>query len=125
MAARACFLDAMMPLLVNPDFAASVRPKFLQGDYAPLPSEHGHMNLMRHAARTDWDIDYAALDLPVLVITGLQDRVFLDADVVDRLFARLPDARREDWAEAGHLLPQECPEKLAESLARFGAEVTP
>jgi len=117
------FLDALFPLLVNPDFAQKARPNFLKGDYAPLPPEHGHMNLMRNAAETDWTIDHAALDLPVLVITGLQDRVFLDREVVDRHFALLPDARREDWAEAGHLLPRECPEKLTESLARFGAEV--
>ena len=117
------FLDALFPLLVNAEFAAQARPNFLRGDYAPLPPEHGHMNLMRHAAETDWDIDYSALDLPVLVITGLQDRVFLDREVVDRLYARLPDARREDWQDAGHLLPQERPERLAESLARFGREL--
>lgn len=114
------FLDALFPLLVNAEFAAKARGGFLKGGYAPLPPEHGHMNLMRHAAATDWAIPYERLSLPTLVITGLQDRVFLDRDVVDRLYARLPDARREDWPDAGHLLPQERPEKLAESLARFG-----
>ena len=117
------FLDALFPLLVNADFAAQARSKFLTGDYAPLPPEHGHMNLMRNAATTDWALDWGALALPVLVITGRQDRVFLDTEVVDRLAATLPDARREDWAEAGHLLPQEAPERLAERLARFGTEV--
>ena len=117
------FLDALFPLLVNGDFAARARGNFLKGDYAPLPPEHGHMNLMRNAAATDWNLDYSALTLPVLVITGLQDRVFLDRDIVDRLYATLPDARREDWAEAGHLLPQEAPERLAKSLARFGQEI--
>jgi len=119
------FLDALFPLLVNQDFAAQARGNFLKGEYAPLPPEHGHMNLMRNAAHTDWHLDYSTLALPVLVITGLQDRVFLDRDVVDRLSATLPDARREDWAEAGHLLPQEAPARLAESLARFGAEICP
>ena len=42
---------------------------------------------------------------------------------MDRLYATLPDARREDWAEAGHLLPQEAPDRLAASLARFGMEL--
>ncbi|MBE0453296.1 MAG: alpha/beta fold hydrolase [Roseovarius sp.] len=119
------FLDALFPLLVNGDFAAQARPNFLKGGYAPLPPEHGHMNLMRNAAATDWTLDYSTLSLPVLVITGLQDRVFLDRDVVDRLYATLPDARREDWAEAGHLLPQEAPERLVASLARFGQEIRP
>ncbi|SEK72336.1 Lysophospholipase, alpha-beta hydrolase superfamily [Roseovarius azorensis] len=116
------FLDALFPLLVNGDFAAKARANFLRGDYTPLPPEHGHMNLMRNAAATDWNLDYSALTLPVLVITGLQDRVFLDRDIVNRLYATLPDARREDWAEAGHLLPQEAPDRLAASLARFATE---
>ena len=119
------FLDALFPLLVNANFAAQARGNFLTGDYAPLPPEHGHMNLMRNAAQTDWALDWGTLKLPTLVITGHQDRVFLDTEVVDRLFATLPDARREDWADIGHLLPQEAPDRLAQSLARFGAEVRP
>ena len=110
------FMDAMLPLLTGPAFTAAARP----GEYAPLPPEHGHMNLMRHASAADWAVDWSRLDLPVLSITGHQDRVFLDAEVVDRLFATLPHARREDWPEIGHLLPLEAPERLAESLARFG-----
>jgi 3-oxoadipate enol-lactonase len=117
------FLDALFPLLVNAEFAAQARPNFLKGGYAPLDPGHGHMNLMRNAAATDWAIPFGELRLPVLVVTGLQDRVFLDRDVVDRIFATLPDARREDWEDAGHLLPQERPEKLAAALARFGAEI--
>jgi len=100
------------------------RSAFLQDlPYEAMDPEHGHMNLMRHAGEAEWGIDYHALDLPTLVITGLQDRVFLDREVVDRLYSTLPDARREDWPDAGHLLPQEKPEKLAASLARFGAEI--
>lgn len=119
------FLDALFPLLVNPDFAAAARPKFLTGNYAPLDAGHGHMNLMRNAAATDWTLDYSALDLPVLVVTGLHDRVFLDLPVVDRLFARLPQGQRLDWDDAGHLLPQEVPGKLATALADFGRQVAP
>ncbi len=118
------FLDAIFPLLVNQDFAATARPGFLQdAPYEPIDPGHGHLNLMRHAGEADWAVDYSRLALPTLVITGLRDRVFLDRDVVDRLYATLPDARREDWPDAGHLLPQERPERLAESLARFGAEI--
>lgn len=123
MGGGAMFMGLMMPLLTNPEFAASVRPNFLTGPYAPLDPEHGHANLMRNSVGTHWDFDWSSLDLPVLSITGVQDRVFRDADVIDRLFARLPDARREDWDNAGHLLPLERPERLAESLARFGSEI--
>ncbi|MEM9764035.1 MAG: alpha/beta hydrolase [Pseudomonadota bacterium] len=118
------FLDALYPLLVNQEQAARARSGFItETPYAPLAPEHGHMNLMRHASETDWDIDYSALTLPTLVITGHEDRVFLEPKVVDRLYSRLPDARREDWDDTGHLIPAERPERLAESLARFGAEI--
>lgn len=117
------FMDATFPLVVNPEYAVAARPNFLKGGYAPPDPAHGHMNLMRNAPSTDWDIDYERLTLPVLSISGLHDRVFFDAEVVDRLYARLPDARREDWDDAGHLLPMERPERLAEHLAGFGAEL--
>ncbi|MDT8342985.1 MAG: alpha/beta fold hydrolase [Thermohalobaculum sp.] len=119
----ALFMDALLPLLVNAEFAATARANALKGAYAPMDPSHGHLNLMRHAPATDWGFDWPALRLPVLSITGLQDRVFLDIAVVDRLAAAIPGLEREDWADAGHLLPLERPERLAESLARFGARI--
>ncbi len=117
------FLDALFPLLVNEEYAAGARPNFLKGGYAPLDPAHGHANLMRNAASADWALPYEELKAPALSITGLQDRVFLDIEVVERLSARLPHLRREEWADAGHLLPQERPERLVESLTRFGREI--
>jgi len=119
------FMGAIMPLLVNPEFASTLRPKFLTGNYTPLDPDHGHANLMRNSVATNWAFDWSTLTLPVLSITGEHDRVFRDPDVIDRLFGTLPNAQREDWDDAGHLLPLERPEKLAASLARFGAEITP
>lgn len=116
------FLDALFPLLVNEDFAKTARPNFLDPSrYEPLDPGHGHLNLMTQAARADWDIDYTCLDMPVHVITGLQDRVFLDMKNVDELFAKLPNGSREDWQDTGHLVPLEQPERLAEVLASFAA----
>lgn len=119
----ALFMGLMMPLLTNPEFAAGVRGNFLNGPYAALDPAHGHANLMRNSVETDWGFDWASLDLPILSITGLHDRVYRDPDVIDRLFALLPDARREDWDNAGHLLPLERPERLVDSLERFGREI--
>ena len=119
----ALFMGAIMPLLVNPDFAQKARPNFLTGPYEALPPEHGHANLMANSVRTDWDFDWASLDLPVLSITGDHDRVFRDPDVIDRLFARLPNGTREDWDDAGHLIPLERPEKLADSLSAFARRI--
>jgi pimeloyl-ACP methyl ester carboxylesterase len=58
-----------------------------------------------------------------LVITGLQDHVFLEPDVVNNLFSRLPRGRRVDIPNAGHLIPAERPEALADSLLSFTKEV--
>jgi pimeloyl-ACP methyl ester carboxylesterase len=49
--------------------------------------------------------------------------VFYEPEVVDRLYAALPNPRREDWTDCGHLIPIERPDRLAERLARFGAEI--
>ncbi|MGB0505370.1 MAG: alpha/beta fold hydrolase [Pikeienuella sp.] len=117
------FMDVMFPMIVNPEFAAAARPNFLKGGFEPLDASHGHMNLMRNSPATDWDFDWASLSLPVLSITGEHDRVFRDPEVIDELFALLPNARREDWSDCGHLIPIERPEKLSASLLAFGAEV--
>ncbi|MEM7506537.1 MAG: alpha/beta fold hydrolase [Pseudomonadota bacterium] len=116
-------MDAMFPLLVGPDFATKMRPNFLSGAYAPMDPDSGHANLMRNSPASDWACDWGALRVPVLNIQGLQDRVFYDAEVVTRLLALIPDTRLEEWAEHGHLLPLEAPERLAGSLAQFGAEI--
>lgn len=119
----ALYLDAMLPMLVNPDFLAQAKSAYLKGQYAPLDPEHGHAALLKEAVNTDWALPYEELDLPVLVITGLQDRVFLDRSAVNRLFAKLPMGEAEAWDNAGHLPPQERPDRLAESLERFAARV--
>jgi 3-oxoadipate enol-lactonase len=36
--------------------------------------------LLANAGSADWDLRYEDLTLPVLVMTGLQDHVFLDHD---------------------------------------------
>ena len=78
---------------------------------------------MHNSVETRWGLDWSSLNLPVLSITGLHDRVFRDPAVIDRLFSLLPDARREDWDNTGHLLTLERPERLAESLAGFATEI--
>ena len=114
------FMDAMFPLLVNQEMAAEKRADFISdARYEPLDPEHGHMNLMRNSVKADWHVPYEEIELPVLIVTGLQDRVFLDIEVVERLAARLPQAERMEWPDAGHLLPQERPQKLVQALAAF------
>ncbi|MFN3261802.1 MAG: alpha/beta fold hydrolase [Pikeienuella sp.] len=117
------FMDATFPLIVNPEYLAAARPNFLKGGYEPLDPAHGHMNLMRNSPNTDWKFDWASLELPVLSITGWHDRVFRDPEVIDELSALLPDLRREEWEDCGHLVPLERPERLAERLIGFGRDI--
>ena len=66
---------------------------------------------------------YEEMDLPTLVITGLEDHVFLEKNVVDDLFMRLPKGQRVDMPDAGHLIPAEKPEELTDILLTFAKEV--
>jgi len=120
------FRDLFLPLLMNEKWQRENRKSFLQepANYQPLPRDHGHYKLLSGAGRSsDWEVDYENLVLPCLVVTGLQDHVFLELDVVDELCSRLPNGKRVDFEEAGHLIPAEIPEKLASSLALFAKEV--
>jgi pimeloyl-ACP methyl ester carboxylesterase len=120
------FRDLYLPLLMNEDWLRKNRPDFLQPDsrYAALEPESGHYKLLSEVGRkADWDIPYEDLDLPTLVVTGLQDHVFFEKDVVETLFARIPDGRRVDMPAAGHLIPAEKPEDLAEVLISFAEEI--
>ena len=120
------FRDLFLPLLMNEQWQQQNRESFLKEplSYQPLSQNHGHYKLLSAAGRSsDWDINYESLDLPCLVITGLQDHVFLEREVVDELCSRLPRMKRIDEPEAGHMLPAEVPEKLVASLHEFVQEV--
>ena len=120
------FRDLYLPLLMNENWLKANRSNFLKSgtSYLSLDPESGHYKLLAEAGRlSDWDLPYEKLNLPTLVITGLQDHVFLERDVVETLFSRLPHGRRVDLPEAGHLIPAETPEKLADILTEFATEV--
>ena len=121
------FRDLFLPLLMNEEWLATNRSNFLNPEpkYASLSPDSGHYKLLAEAGReADWDLPYERLDLPVLVITGLQDHVFLEPNVVDDLFSRLPRGNRVDIPDAGHLIPAERPEALVDSLLSFIKEVS-
>ena len=120
------FRDLFLPLLMGEDWLQKNRPDFLVPDseYSALEPGSGHYKLLSEAGRNaNWNIPYDRLDLPTLVITGLQDHVFLERDVVETLFAKMPDGRRVDMPAAGHLIPAEQPEALAEALISFAKEI--
>lgn len=114
------FRDMFLPLLMNEDWLRAHRGDFLATPtaYEPLAPDSGTYKLLAEAGPSaDWDLPYERLTLPTLVVTGLQDHVFLEDEAVDDLFARLPQGRRLDLSDAGHLIPGEAPEKLVDILA--------
>jgi pimeloyl-ACP methyl ester carboxylesterase len=118
------FRDLYLPLLMNEDWLSENREAFLKNrdEYVPLSPESGHYRLLAEAGPTaDWDFPYEKLDIPTLIVTGLQDHVFLELEVVDELFSRLPKGERLDMSDAGHLIPGERSEALADSIAEFAA----
>ena len=120
------FRDLFLPLLMNEDWQDENRQNFLKEpvSYTPLEEDSGHFKLLSEPGRnSNWDLPYEDLKLPCLIITGLQDHVFLDSEVVDSYFSRLPAGQRIDFPEAGHLLPAEIPEKLVSVLTGFVKEV--
>lgn len=113
-------MDMMLPLLTNPEFVEAQRANHLQTtDYTPEDPSSGHFRLMATQADTDWSVDWSALTLPVLTVTGLCDRLFHDQAVVARQRALFPDARHIDWPDCGHLVPAERPERLAQAIVDF------
>lgn len=117
--------DLYFHLLVGEPFQEANRAGFLADDpdYTPLDPNSGAANLVTHMGATSWDIDWSKLALPVLSITGLQDRVFYDAEIVNELYATLPDARRIDLADAGHMVPIETPDAFVAAINAFAAEI--
>jgi pimeloyl-ACP methyl ester carboxylesterase len=95
---------------------------------APLLRPHGVHGLLTfidavdlQAARSAWEI-VCAKPPPSLVVWGSLDRVF-NPSYGRRLVSELAGAAWVPVAGAGHLLPQERPERCAEELAGFVAEI--
>lgn len=118
-------MDMYLPMLVGPAFLEKMRTNCLgDGPYAPLSENEGAMQLMLHSRTANWDIEYEKLDLPVLVLTGLRDRVFYNAADVAALLTRLEDVHEVTFPDYGHLLPMEAGSETASALAAFVDKLT-
>lgn len=116
--------DLFSPMLWSEEWLGANRATFLDPSrYTPLDKTSAHYNMLAHANDADWDVPYEQVRVPVLVLTGLRDRVFYEPAVVERLSARLPDARRREVADGGHLLPAERPEAVVQALLDFARDL--
>jgi 3-oxoadipate enol-lactonase len=116
--------DLYMPLLAGPASLAANRNRFLQEEpYEPIDPKSGVACLLAAGSGADWYLPYERLTMPVTVLSGLQDRVFYDAADVAALAARLPDARRIDLPDVGHLVPMERPEAVVDACLALALRV--
>ncbi len=117
-------LDVLRPVLSGVDQLEKLRATHLPDDgYTPWPADHPRRRLAEGVKQAQWDIPWQDLSLPVLVMTGLQDRLFRIQKDVDELTARLPDARTVTYDEGGHSLHAEYPDRFVADLIRFAEEI--
>lgn len=102
--------DLMLPHLTGPAWQSANSGNFLKDEpYEPLDPESGAARLLAAGIGADWHVVYEKLDMPVTVLSGLQDHVFYNATDVDELTKRLPNAETIDIADIGHLVTMERP----------------
>ena len=83
-------LDVLRPVLSGVDQLEKLRPAHLPEEgYTPWPEDHPRRRLAEGVKQAQWDIAWHDLSLPVLVMTGLKDRLFRIQSDVDELTARL------------------------------------
>ncbi|MDD7972756.1 alpha/beta fold hydrolase [Roseinatronobacter alkalisoli] len=117
-------LDVLRPVLSGVDQLEKLRTTHLPEEgYTPWPADHPRRRLAEGVKQAQWDIAWQDLSLPVLVMTGLQDRLFRIQPDVDELTARLPDARTVTYADGGHSLQAEHPDSFVADLAEFAASL--
>lgn len=116
--ARGLGVDGTLPASVLDHYAA------------PLLSRDGARGLLRFVRSVDLAATGAAWDIvrlappPTLLLWGCEDRVHPIA-YGRRLAEQIPAATWVPLSGCGHLLPEECPERVAEELTGFLADLSP
>lgn len=113
-------LDVLRPVLSGNDQLETLRDSHLSdAGYTPWPADHPRRRLAEQVKTVDWDIPWQDLHLPILVMTGLHDRLFRIQPDVDELVARLPDATVVTYADGGHSLQAEYPDRFVADVTGF------
>lgn len=117
-------LDVLRPVLSGVDQLEKLRPTHLPEEgYTPWPEDHPRRRLAEGVKQAHWDIAWQDLRLPVLVMTGLKDRLFRIQSDVDELTAHLSDARTVTYDGGGHSLHAEYPERFVSDLIQFAKDI--
>lgn len=117
-------LDVLRPILSGREELERLRSTHLPEEgYTPWPAEHPRLRLAEGVNKADWNLPYEKLTLPALVMTGLHDRLFRIQEDVDELVSRLPDAEVVTYADGGHSLQAEHPERFVEDVMAFASRL--
>lgn len=108
--------DLYLPLLTGPAWQTANRAHFLAAKrYEPLAGDSGAARLLAASDTADWGVPLEQIDVPTIVLSGLQDRIFYDPTDVADLARRMPRAERVDLPDAGHLIPMERPQAVVDA----------
>ncbi len=118
-------MDVLRPMLAGKDELARLRPTSLPAaGYTPWPVDHPRHRLGAGVRYADWNVPYEDLAAPVLVLTGMHDRLFRVQPDVDELVGRIPDATVVVFEDAGHALHEERTERFVSEISSFADAVT-
>ncbi|XWN33993.1 MAG: alpha/beta hydrolase [Devosia sp.] len=113
-------LDVLRPVLSGRDQLEVLRPThLLEEGYTPWPADNPRRRLAEGVHKADWTFPWQTLTVPALVFTGQHDRLFRIQEDVDELVAQIPDATMVTYADGGHSLHAEHPERFVDDLTAF------
>ena len=113
-------LDMVLPMLASPKFLTKMKSSALKYEnYLGLDDYDGVTKLMYGGYTTNWDFDWAKLELPVLIMSGHYDKVFRIEEDINDLIKNIKNVRRIEVPECGHLIPIEDPELFSYHLNGF------
>ncbi len=117
--------DMFLPQLMSEQWLGDNRGSFLKKqEYQPIAKTDGALALLKAGGDADWSFDWSGLELPILNITGLQDNMFRNDTDIAAILQQLPDAKSVSIANAGHMIPAETPEQLAQEMLTFAGGLT-
>lgn len=100
---------------------AKISPQVWEGYILPLKVENwdrGLWEFMRARKSSDIESNLKQIQIPVLVITGKEDRI-VPAEQSMRLAEELPNAQIVVIPQCGHVPQEECPEAVLDAIDKF------
>ena len=110
------------------DTAASERLPDVVREVAIRDAQRANLDAWRawpeKGSREDWSQRIGTVNCPALLIAGsADDQVPAPAEQQQLTLSHLPDSRLEVIEGAGHLMPMQTPQKLAELMTAFAADL--